>query len=217
MTLKEFDNSYGKVIGVDEAGRGPLAGPVVSAAVYVINGDELEEVDDSKKISEKRREIFFDKIINNCEVGVGIVSAKDIDKINILNATMESMRIALSHMKEAVDIVLVDGNTKIKNYYGSQLPVVKGDSKSLAIAAASIIAKVTRDKIMKEISAKYPQYLFEKHKGYGTQSHIEAIRKFGPCEIHRMSFIKKILLECLVTYKIEFLKFLMTLQVLMQH
>ena len=116
MTLKEFDNSYGKVIGVDEAGRGPLAGPVVSAAVYVINGDELEEVDDSKKISEKRREIFFDKIINNCEVGVGIVSAKDIDKINILNATMESMRIALSHMKEAVDIVLVDGNTKIKNY-----------------------------------------------------------------------------------------------------
>ncbi|HCB64001.1 MAG TPA: ribonuclease HII [Fusobacteria bacterium] len=195
MTLKEFDNSYGKVIGVDEAGRGPLAGPVVSAAVYVINGDELEEVDDSKKISEKRREIFFDKIINNCEVGVGIVSAKDIDKINILNATMESMRIALSHMKEAVDIVLVDGNTKIKNYYGSQLPVVKGDSKSLAIAAASIIAKVTRDKIMKEISAKYPQYLFEKHKGYGTQSHIEAIRKFGPCEIHRMSFIKKILKE----------------------
>ena len=115
MTLKEFDNSYGKVIGVDEAGRGPLAGPVVSAAVYVINGDELEEVDDSKKISEKRREIFFDKIINNCEVGVGIVSAKDIDKINILNATMESMRIALSHMKEAVDIVLVDGNTKIES------------------------------------------------------------------------------------------------------
>ena len=193
--LRIFDEQYDCVIaGVDEAGRGPLAGPVVAAAV-IVNGyfEELIEINDSKKLTEKKREKLYELILQNCVVGIGTASEKEIDSVNILNATFLAMRRALEKLGSHDHLVLVDGNHKIREYKGRQQEIVKGDSRSLSIASASIIAKVYRDNIMKEISGKYPEYRFEQHKGYGTKLHREMLLKYGPCEIHRQSFLKKIL------------------------
>ncbi|WP_448821162.1 ribonuclease HII [Cetobacterium sp.] len=194
-----FDLENGDIIGVDEAGRGPLAGPVVAAVAKLKKYDEkLEKINDSKKLSEKIREELFDIIMENFYIGVGIADVNEIDEINILNATFLAMRRAIKQIEKEVSFekVLVDGNHKIREYDGEQLPIVKGDSKSLAIAAASIIAKVTRDRMMLETAKIYPEYVFEKHKGYGTKAHREIILEKGPIEkIHRKSFLKKILGE----------------------
>ena len=189
--LENFDKQFGKVIGVDEAGRGPLAGPVVAAAVIIKDSSGLEEVNDSKKICAKKREKLYEIIIQNCEVSVGIVENNEIDRINILNATMKAMKDAVIKLNKDI-LVLVDGNQKIPEIRKQQT-IVKGDSKSLAIAAASIVAKVTRDRMMDECSKIYPQYLLEKHKGYGTKDHISRIVEYGPSPIHRKSFLTKIL------------------------
>ena len=195
-----YDLEYKNVIGVDEAGRGPLAGPVVAAAVILKQySEELDEINDSKKLTEKKREKLYDIILNNFNVAVGIASVEEIDKLNILNADFLAMRRALKDLEKFHEadkdyIVLVDGNLKIKEYEGKQLPVVKGDAKSLSIAAASIIAKVTRDRIMKDLGLKYPDYDFEKNKGYGTKKHVEAIKTKGVLKnIHRKVFLIKIL------------------------
>lgn len=207
--LYNFDLNYGDVIGVDEAGRGPLAGPVVAAAAMLKHGkiDEKESVEilqqliqinDSKKLTEKKRELLFDIIKEYFYVGVGISSHLEIDEENILNATFLAMRRALEELcnngiKVQEKIILIDGNHKIRKYEGKQEFVIKGDSKSLSIAAASIIAKVTRDRLMVEAVKKHPIYEFEKHKGYGTKRHRELLLEYGPCEIHRKSFLGKIL------------------------
>ena len=192
--LREFDMNYNKkVAGVDEAGRGPLAGPVVAAAVIIENYiEEFEAINDSKKLTEKKREELYPLIVENCKIGVGIVDCRRIDEINILNATFEAMKKAVDEIGTNYEVVLVDGNKKIKGFEGNQECIVKGDGKSLSIAAASIIAKVTRDRIMQETAEKYPHYNFEKHKGYGTKVHVEKILEHGPCEEHRKSFLKKI-------------------------
>ncbi|GLI55998.1 ribonuclease HII [Propionigenium maris DSM 9537] len=197
MEMHEFDLEYGEIIGIDEAGRGPLAGPVVAAAVKIKNiVPEFEMINDSKKLTEKKREALYDVIMENCYVGVGVVGAETIDEINILNATFLAMRRAIEEVKDKGaewELALVDGNHKIRKYEGEQLPVIKGDGKSLSIAAASIIAKVTRDRMMVEQGREFPNYLFEKHKGYGTKAHREAILENGPCKYHRMSFLGTIL------------------------
>ena len=196
-----YDLEYKNVIGVDEAGRGPLAGPVVAAAVILKEyTEELDEINDSKKLTEKKREKLYNIIMKNFDVAVGISTVEEIDKLNILNADFLAMRRALKDLKslknEKEYTVLVDGNLKIKEYIGKQLPIVKGDAKSLSIAAASIIAKVTRDRLMKDLASVYPDYHFEKHKGYGTKVHIEAIKDKGAIEgVHRKVFLRKILDE----------------------
>ncbi|MGL5349730.1 MAG: ribonuclease HII [Cetobacterium sp.] len=194
-----FDIENGDVVGVDEAGRGPLAGPVVAAVAKIKKYDErLDKINDSKKLTEKMRDLLYDVILENFEVGVGIADVDEIDSLNILNATFLAMRRAISNLNSDVKFqkVLVDGNHKIREYNGEQIPVIKGDSKSLSIAAASIIAKVTRDRMLIQISEKYPEYKFEKHKGYGTVVHRNAILENGPIEgVHRKSFLKKILGE----------------------
>lgn len=194
-----FDIENGDVVGVDEAGRGPLAGPVVAAVAKIKKYDErLDKINDSKKLTEKMRDSLYDVILENFEVGVGIADVDEIDSLNILNATFLAMRRAISNLNSDVKFqkVLVDGNHKIREYNGEQIPVIKGDSKSLSIAAASIIAKVTRDRMLIQISEKYPEYKFEKHKGYGTVVHRNAILEKGPIEgVHRKSFLKKILGE----------------------
>jgi ribonuclease HII len=177
------------VAGVDEVGRGPLAGPVVAAAVLVDKNAkiDLEGINDSKKLTENQREKFFEILTNNENIkwGVGIVPEKIIDKINILEATKLAMLVALKDLN--CNFLLVDGNAKI--YCATpQKTIVSGDSKVFSIAAASIIAKVTRDKIMQKYHKKYPDYNFKQNKGYGTKAHFVAIEKFGPCPIHRKSF-----------------------------
>lgn len=203
--LYEFDKKYNKIIiGVDEAGRGPLAGPVVAAAVIIKKYiEEFDMINDSKKLTEKKRENLYEIIMNNCIVGIGEASHKEIDEVNILNATFLAMKRALENLDnnlenniQKAEIILVDGNHKIKGLLSyEQEAVIKGDGKSLSIAAASIIAKVTRDKKMKEIAKKYSIYEFEKHKGYGTKLHREKILEHGASDIHRQSFLKKILKE----------------------
>lgn len=197
--LYDFDMEKGSIIGVDEAGRGPLAGPVVAAAVKINEyHDFFQEINDSKKLSEKKREYLFDKIIAYCHVGVGIATVEEIDEINILNATFLAMNRALEDIQKdeiTFDKVLVDGNKLIKGYEGKQEAIVKGDAKSLSIAAASIIAKVTRDRIMMKNAEIYPEYAFEKHKGYGTKLHREILLEKGALPIHRKTFLKKILKE----------------------
>lgn len=195
-----FDLGFKEVIGVDEAGRGPLAGPVVAAAVKLKKYSEsLDEINDSKKLTEKKREILYDVILESFEIAVGIVMADEIDKINILNATFLAMKKAVTELKKKLNnyqenIVLVDGNFKIREYEGKQVPIIKGDAKSLSIAAASIIAKVTRDRLMRDLDKEYPEYNFSKHKGYGTKKHREIIKNIGIIEgIHRKSFLGKIL------------------------
>lgn len=187
------DEGYKFVCGVDEAGRGPLAGPVYAAAVILPAGEYIPGLNDSKKLSEKRREELFD-IIKEKAIAYSIarVDEKRIDEINILNADFEAMIKAVDTLSVSADYALVDGNI----IRGMKIPcetVVKGDSKSASIAAASILAKVSRDSFMMEMAKKYPEYGFEKHKGYGTAAHNKAILEYGPCEIHRRSFLKKLL------------------------
>ena len=184
------------IAGIDEAGRGPLAGPVVAAAVilpfnWYLKGlpENLLGLNDSKQLSEEKRENFFKEICGNKEIiyGVGIVEPHEIDTINILNATIKAMLLAIKKLPAIPEHVLVDGNRGIPVEL-PQTTIVKGDAKSFSIAAASVIAKVTRDKIMREYDKKYPQYGFSSHKGYGTPEHLEAIRRYGACPIHRKSF-----------------------------
>lgn len=195
--LYEFDKEFGTVIGVDEAGRGPLAGPVVASAVLLKKySPELDAINDSKKLTEKKREALFPIIMEHFYVGVGIATHDEIDEINILNATFLAMRRAIKNINlvNGDDLmVLVDGSMRIRKYSGVQMNIVKGDSKSLSIAAASIIAKVSRDRQMVAYDEYFPQYSFSKHKGYGTKLHREMIKKYGICEIHRKSFLTKIL------------------------
>lgn len=178
--------------GVDEAGRGPLAGPVVAAAVIFNNKTYIEGVDDSKKIGEGKREFLAEKIKKEAlSYSYGIVSHNVIDKINILQATLKAMKSAVDKLNIEPDLVIIDGN-KTFNSSKKTICVIKGDGKSFSIGAASIIAKVKRDQIMKELSLTYPEYRWDKNKGYGTKEHIEALLKFGPSKYHRETFIKKI-------------------------
>lgn len=185
---------YKLVCGVDEAGRGPLAGPVCAAAVILPDNCEIEGLNDSKKISEKKREALFD-IIKEKAIAYSIAygSLEEIEEYNILEATYLAMNRAIEGLNTKADFALIDGNRVPK---GIKIPcetVVKGDSKSCSVAAASILAKVTRDRLMLEYDKKYPQYLFAQHKGYGTKAHYEAIKQHGVCEIHRLSFLKNVL------------------------
>ena len=180
------------VAGVDEAGRGPLCGPVVAAAVILPPDLPDLGINDSKKLSEKKREALFDAICQNAlAFGVGQASPEEIDRLNILGATMLAMNRAADSLSLRPDLLLIDGNCSRSIHYPAQT-LVKGDSKSLSIAAASILAKVTRDRILYNLAELYPQYHLEKHKGYPTAEHIALLRQFGPCEIYRKSFLRKI-------------------------
>ena len=196
--MKEFEREYdgGSLIcGVDEAGRGPLAGPVTAGAVILPKDCTILYLNDSKKLSEKRREELFLEIREKAvSYSVGIVGPERIDEINILQATYEAMRQAVSGLGVVPDLLLNDAVT-IPELAIPQVPIIKGDAKSVSIAAASILAKVTRDHLMEEYDRQFPQYGFAKHKGYGTAAHVAAIREFGPCPIHRRSFLKNILGE----------------------
>ena len=188
---KAYDNGYKTVCGVDEAGRGPLAGPVFAAAVVLRKGQIIEGVNDSKKLSEKKREKLFDEIIEHA-LAYSIKSCDNftIDDINILAATMQTMKNAVDSLTIKPDIVFVDGNRLPELDIPAEY-VIHGDAVSASIAAASILAKVSRDRFMYEMDKKYPEYDFAKHKGYGTKLHYEKLREFGPCEIHRLTFLKK--------------------------
>ena len=187
-----YAKGYTYVCGTDEAGAGPLAGPVYAAAVILDKDVVIDGLNDSKKLSEKKREKLFDEIIAKARA-YAVVSIPEsvIDDINILNARMLAMRQAVNELDIKPDFLLVDGNRDPKAGVET-LCVVGGDGKSASIAAASILAKVSRDRFMLKMAEEYPQYKFEKHKGYGTKVHIEAIRQFGPCPIHRASFLKNI-------------------------
>lgn len=189
-----FSKGYNIVCGIDEAGRGPLAGPVYAAAVILEKGDIIEGVNDSKKLSEKKRELLFDEIKTRAvSWSVGTASEKEIDEINILQATFLAMKRAVDALEIKPDLALVDGNREPNLGAAPVETIVKGDGKSMSIAAASIIAKVSRDRYMLEMAEKYPQYQFEKHKGYGTKLHYEMIEKYGVSDIHRKTFLKKVL------------------------
>ena len=175
------------VCGVDEAGRGPWAGPVVAAAVILNPRNIPLGLNDSKKLSAARREALFDPIVNSSVVGIGIISAARIDEINILRATYEAMQLAVSKLHVQPNIALVDGN-RAPPLSCSVETIIGGDAESLSIAAASIIAKVTRDRIMRDLDRQYPDYLFAAHKGYGTSAHAAALARLGPCPEHRKSF-----------------------------
>jgi ribonuclease HII len=196
--MKDFDNSFltdkiKLIAGVDEVGRGPLAGPVVSAAVIFDEHIFIEGINDSKKLTAKEREYLFPLIIKNAAAfAVAAVSHGQIDRINILQASLRSMYLAVKRLKILPDLILVDGN-KTFDYSVPVIPVIKGDSKSFSIAAASIIAKVIRDRLMKRLDNYFPQYLWSKNKGYPTKDHIRAIKLYGICSLHRKSFLKKIL------------------------
>jgi len=182
------NQGYRFVVGVDEAGRGPLAGPVVAGAVLLPLKTSLDGLDDSKKLSQKSREKFFPEIIQTAlAYGVGIVSVATIEKINILQAALLAMKQAIEQCDLAPDLLLVDGNKRV-DHPAQQWTIVGGDGKSLSIAAASVLAKVTRDRIMQEHHLSYPEYDFDRHKGYPTKRHREKIRQFGPCPIHRKTF-----------------------------
>lgn len=191
-----INSGYNLVCGVDEAGRGPLAGPVFAASVILPVNTVIEGVNDSKKISEKKRETLFE-IIKQKAVAYSIAysTEEEIDEINILNATFLAMSRAVYGLKPKPDIALIDGNKAPEINIPTRC-IIKGDAKSQSIAAASILAKVSRDRLMKEMSIKYPEYQFEKHKGYGTALHRELIKKYGYCPIHRKTFLKKILVDC---------------------
>ena len=179
---------YKNIIGVDEAGRGPLAGPVVAAAVSLAPGWFLEGINDSKKLSPRVRENFFPIIKkNSLGYGVGIVDVATIDRINILQASLLAMKYAVEAVPILANLLLVDGNKSIDTEI-DQWTIVKGDSLSYSIAAASILAKVTRDKIMEQYHKQFPHYAFDRHKGYGTSLHRNAIKEYGPCPIHRRTF-----------------------------
>lgn len=200
MAMKKIENSlrekgYDLIAGVDEAGRGPLAGPVYAAAVILPPDTIIKGINDSKKLSEKRREELFEEITEKAVAyNICAIDEKRIDEINILNATFEAMNGAVSGLSVKPDYVIIDGN-RINGMTIEHETVVKGDAKSISIAAASILAKVSRDRFICEMAKKYPEYEFEKHKGYGTKAHTEAILKYGVCPIHRKTFLKKLLGE----------------------
>ena len=194
-TMKVYENEYethGWVCGIDEVGRGPLCGPVVASAVILPKDCQILYLNDSKKLSEKKREELYDIIMEQAvAVGVGMATPERIDEINILQATYEAMRQAISNLKVKPAVLLNDAVT-IPGVEIPQIPIIKGDAKSVSIAAASIIAKVTRDRMMVEYDRMYPGYDLASNKGYGTRVHMEALRTVGPCEIHRKTFIKNV-------------------------
>lgn len=184
---------FSVVCGVDEAGRGPLAGPVFAAAVILPEGYTHEILNDSKKLSEKKRDSVYDDIVRDAvSYSVGVATEKEIDEINILNATFLAMKRAVEGLSVKPDLAFVDGNREPKTGI-KEITIVKGDGKCMSVAAASIIAKVSRDRFMLELDKKYPQYQFAKHKGYGTKLHYEMIEQYGISEIHRKSFLKNII------------------------
>ena len=197
--LKEIEENLYKqgcksICGIDEAGRGPLAGPVVVAAVILPRESMIEGVNDSKKVSEKKREILYEQILQEAiSYGVGIIDQKEIDTINILNATKKGLTTAVQALTVRPDRIIVDALEHIDTCHIPYTSIIKGDAKCYSIAAASIIAKVTRDRVMRQWDEVYPQYGFAKHKGYGTRAHIEAIREYGLTPIHRLSFVKNII------------------------
>lgn len=200
MNWLEFENKavekgYTSICGVDEAGRGPLAGPVYAAAVILPKNTVIEGVNDSKKLSEKKRESLFE-VIKSTAVSycISYADVEEIEEMNILNATMLAMKRAVEGLDVKADYAMIDGN-KIPVLNIDAECIVKGDAKSMSIACASILAKVSRDRLLYKYAQEYPQYKFDKHKGYGTAAHREAILKYGPCPYHRLSFLGKILKE----------------------
>lgn len=193
--MQKFEEEYSMythICGVDEVGRGPLCGPVVAGAVILPKNCDILYINDSKKLSEKMRDVLYDEISQKAVAwGIGVVSPERIDEINILQATYEAMRLAIENLKVTPDILFNDAVT-IPGVDILQVPIVKGDAKSQSIAAASIMAKVTRDRMMQAYDEAYPMYGFARNKGYGTKEHMNAIREYGPCPIHRKTFIKKI-------------------------
>ncbi len=188
--LAARDAGYRHVCGIDEAGRGPLSGPVVAAACVLEPGTEIPGLNDSKKLTPKNRDLLYDLVIERAtDFAVGFATPEEVDRINILNATMLAMRRAIAALKEPADYALVDGNC-IRDYPIPARAIIKGDSLSMSVAAASILAKVTRDRLCLEDDRQYPMYGFAKHKGYGTAEHIAALRTYGPCPIHRKTFLK---------------------------
>ena len=193
MNLLEFETKarereFSNIAGVDEAGRGPLAGPVVAAAVIFSSSIDIAGLDDSKKLSAKKREALFPKIQEKAiAYGMSVVGPEVIDEINILEAARLAMKQAVDQLNPVPDLLLIDGNQKIESSL-DQWAIIKGDSKSLSIAAASVLAKVTRDRIMEDYHKLYPQYQFDRHKGYGTKLHRTLIQEHGPCPIHRITF-----------------------------
>ena len=191
---KALEQGFKSICGIDEAGRGPLAGPVFAAAVILPVGLEIEGLNDSKKLSAKKRESLFDVIISNASAySVAYADHAEIDEINILNATFLAMTRAVNGLKIPADFALVDGNRVPKGLSVPCETIVKGDGISASIAAASILAKVSRDRVMKKADEIYPEYMFAKHKGYPTALHRELVNKYGPCPIHRLTFLKKVL------------------------
>ena len=196
INLKQYEcelrsKGYKYICGIDEAGRGPLAGPVVVASVIMPENSMIEGVNDSKKVSEKKREKLYDLILSEAiSYGVGIIGQDEIDEINILNATKKGLTISLQELTQKPDLIIVDALNNIDTLGTKYESIIKGDAKCYSIAAASIIAKVTRDRIMREWDNVYPQYGFASHKGYGTAKHILAIKEYGPCPLHRKSIIK---------------------------
>ena len=196
MTMWEIEEEvyaegYTVICGVDEAGRGPLAGPVCAAAVILPRGHQIPGLNDSKKLTDKKRRELFPLIKEQAiAYGIGMASHEEIDEINILQATYLAMERAIAQLEGKADLALIDGN-RAKDFGMTVRTVVKGDSLSANIAAASVLAKVTRDDLMVEMAKEFPGYGFEVHKGYGTKAHYEALRNMGPCAIHRMTFLKK--------------------------
>ena len=199
ISLKQYESElrnkgYKYICGIDEAGRGPLAGPVVVASVIMPENSMIEGVNDSKKVSEKKREKLYDLILEEAiSYGVGIIGQDEIDEINILNATKKGLTTSLKELTQKPDLIIVDALTHIDTLGIPYESIIKGDAKCYSISAASIIAKVTRDRIMREWDKIYPQYGFAQHKGYGTSAHINAIKEYGPCPLHRKTFIKHFL------------------------
>ena len=196
INLKQYECElrskwYKYICGIDEAGRGPLAGPVVVASVIMPENSMIEGVNDSKKVSEKKREKLYDLILSEAiSYGVGIIGQDEIDEINILNATKKGLTISLQELTQKPDLIIVDALNNIDTLGTKYESIIKGDAKCYSIAAASIIAKVTRDRIMREWDKVYPQYGFVAHKGYGTVAHIKALKEYGACPLHRKTFIK---------------------------
>lgn len=198
MNWLEFEQKtaargFSAICGVDEAGRGPLAGPVCAAAVILPENTVIEGVNDSKKLSEKKREALFDVICETARsYSIAYASVEEIEELNILNATMLAMKRAVEGLDVKADYALIDGNRTPDLDIECEF-IIKGDAKSMSVACASILAKVSRDRLLYEYAKEYPQYGFDKHKGYGTKAHTEALREYGPCPYHRMSFLGKIL------------------------
>lgn len=189
---KLYHNGMKYICGIDEAGRGPLAGPVVVGAVIMPQSSFIEGINDSKKVSEKKRELLYEQITNEAIAwSVGIIDQREIDKINILNATKKALTMAVEELEIKPELILVDALEHINTLGIPVQSIIKGDATRYSIAAASIIAKVTRDRIMRQWDEVYPQYGFASHKGYGTAKHIQAIKEYGICDLHRRSFVRK--------------------------